>query len=210
MEAIARKDTPTKLRIRETARSMFNQLGYMNVTIAELARGIGMAEGNLWYHYKTKQDLVLAIQHDFGDRCRTVFRAPKAEDPITAYAHYLTAWRGLLDDFKFLFVDAGSYGPFVAEIDYDLRSGMGSTVRHGHRLLMALDEAGHIVSSDINLHDRAEHALVIMTFHFRWTAMSKPPDVYAGITAAHAIDQHLTLLEGVITKDALDAIRKAV
>lgn len=210
MDAALRKDSPTKQRIRDTAREMFNRLGYTNVTIAQLAQGIGMAEGNLWYHYKTKQDLVLAIQHDFGARCRTDFRATRRDDPIEAYAEFLKAWRGLLDDFKFLFVDSGSYGPFVADIDYDIRGGMGSTVRHGHKLLMALEQAGHIVGTGVNLRDRAEQALVVLTFHFRWVAMSKTPDEAAGVTAAHAVEQHLTLLEGVVAEDALAAIRQGV
>ena len=41
----------TRDRIIDTARQLFNRLHYANVTTAMLADAVGIAEGNLWYHF---------------------------------------------------------------------------------------------------------------------------------------------------------------
>lgn len=204
------KDSPTKQRIRDTARALFNTHGYGNVTIARLAEALGMAEGNLWYHYQTKKALVLAVQRDFADRCQTDFRIAERDDPIAAYTQYLRAWRGLLDDFRFLFIDGGAYGSFVEDVGYDLPAGMRDTVRLNHRLLEGLDRAGHVHDTDANLRDRAEHALVLMTFYLPWVTMSAPAEQAEAATARDAVEQHLIVLEGLVKAPVLARIREGL
>ena len=51
----------TRDRIIATALRLFNEVGYGAVTTAALAEHLGMAEGNLWYHFKTKRALLDAI-----------------------------------------------------------------------------------------------------------------------------------------------------
>jgi len=41
----------TRERILEVSRELFNRDGYANTTIARIASEIGIAEGNLWYHF---------------------------------------------------------------------------------------------------------------------------------------------------------------
>ena len=55
----------TKERIIALAQTRFNELGYGNVTTAALAAELGISEGNLWYHFKTKRDLLEAISAEF-------------------------------------------------------------------------------------------------------------------------------------------------
>ena len=54
--------TGTKKRIIETSLTLFNELGFGNVTTARLAEALGISEGNLWYHFRTKTDLVSVHQ----------------------------------------------------------------------------------------------------------------------------------------------------
>jgi len=49
----------TKNRILTQSRLLFNQRGFYNTTIADIAAECGMSRGNLTYHYKTK-DAILA------------------------------------------------------------------------------------------------------------------------------------------------------
>ena len=51
----------TRERIVEQALLLFNEQGYGAVTTAALAAHCGIAEGNLWYHFKTKRALLDAI-----------------------------------------------------------------------------------------------------------------------------------------------------
>ncbi|MFH1983915.1 MAG: TetR/AcrR family transcriptional regulator [Pseudomonadota bacterium] len=53
-----------KLEILHAATILFAQKGYNETSIAELARITGVAEGTIFYHFKTKIDLLLAILED--------------------------------------------------------------------------------------------------------------------------------------------------
>ena len=47
--------------ILHTATRLFSDKGYRNTSIAELAKLTGVAEGTIFYHFKTKEELFLAI-----------------------------------------------------------------------------------------------------------------------------------------------------
>jgi AcrR family transcriptional regulator len=50
-----------KDNILQTATRLFSEKGYRNTSIAELAKITGVAEGTIFYHFKTKEELYLAI-----------------------------------------------------------------------------------------------------------------------------------------------------
>lgn len=51
----------TKENILNTARELFNDLGYSNVTIRMIALKLNMSSGNLNYHYKKREDILEAL-----------------------------------------------------------------------------------------------------------------------------------------------------
>jgi len=53
--------TPTKEKILNTARDLFNNDGYNRVSMRDIANELHMSVGNLTYHFKKKEDLVEAI-----------------------------------------------------------------------------------------------------------------------------------------------------
>ncbi len=58
------KDTrkaPTKSRILDAARELFNSRGATEVTTHDIASGCGISPGNLYYHYANKEAIVRAL-----------------------------------------------------------------------------------------------------------------------------------------------------
>lgn len=51
----------TKQTILEKAKILFNETGYQSTTLRQIALELGMSQGNLNYHFKTKQDLLEAL-----------------------------------------------------------------------------------------------------------------------------------------------------
>lgn len=58
-------------RILQTARELFNEQGVANVTLADIGEHLGISEGNVWYHFHTKQDLIYALFTELQVRVRT-------------------------------------------------------------------------------------------------------------------------------------------
>jgi AcrR family transcriptional regulator len=53
--------------ILDAATGLFSQKGFNETPISEISRLTGAAEGTIFYHYKTKEGLFLAILKDFKD-----------------------------------------------------------------------------------------------------------------------------------------------
>ena len=61
-EPLMNTSPSTRERILEVSRELFNRYGYANTTIAHIASEVGIAEGNLWYHFRTKRELASDLE----------------------------------------------------------------------------------------------------------------------------------------------------
>ncbi|GAC1474438.1 MAG: TetR/AcrR family transcriptional regulator [Ktedonobacteraceae bacterium] len=55
------KRRKTRDLILQAARELFNERGEAHVTLAHIGEHLGISEGNVWYHFHTKRDLILAL-----------------------------------------------------------------------------------------------------------------------------------------------------
>jgi AcrR family transcriptional regulator len=64
----------TKQNILDTAKQLFNEFGYSNVTIRMIASKLGMSSGNLNYHFQKREDILEALYFEmvavFDERVR--------------------------------------------------------------------------------------------------------------------------------------------
>ena len=102
----------TKDRILETARELFNARRFGNVTTAELAAECGIAEGNLWYHFKNKRALLEAITEQFlvDVEERLALLPSDPEIILQEYADMLFALMTEIRQYRFLYRDQADYG----------------------------------------------------------------------------------------------------
>jgi len=57
----------TKSKIVDQSIEFFNQYGYSNVSLHQIAKAINLSSGNLTYHYPKKEDLMDAVYATFVD-----------------------------------------------------------------------------------------------------------------------------------------------
>lgn len=58
------KLAPTRERILDAARALFNERGYDRVTMRAVSDSLGISVGNLTYHFAHKHELVIALMDD--------------------------------------------------------------------------------------------------------------------------------------------------
>ena len=95
-----RESGATRTKLVETARMLFLKKGYDGASVAEILREAGVNSGSLYYFFKTKEDLLLAVLDWYVDRLYPEVIDPAAgrtTDPIErvfavleGYRHYLT------------------------------------------------------------------------------------------------------------------------
>src|SRR5882724_10088023 len=88
-------------RILDASVRLFNERGFQNVPALRIAMHLGISPGHLSYHFKTKNDIVMALfprlEEEMG---RNVLEAVRPGQPFTAadgashtVAVFRTLWR---------------------------------------------------------------------------------------------------------------------
>ncbi|GIF52195.1 TetR family transcriptional regulator [Asanoa ferruginea] len=62
----------TRDRIREQALALFTDRGYATASLREIADRVGITKASLYYHYPSKQDLLVAVVRPLVDRWREI------------------------------------------------------------------------------------------------------------------------------------------
>ena len=101
-----RKAVSTRDHLIAVSLGLFNERGPDRVTTAQIAEAAGINEGNLYYYFKTKQALTLAIFDRFEAAIDDLLDRDQAAgaDPA-AYVAFLTEWFEIVWAYRFLYRD---------------------------------------------------------------------------------------------------------
>jgi len=104
-----------KSQIIKTALTLFNERGFGATTTAAIAEATGKSVGNIWYHYRTKGDMLEAITELAIERFeeRIAIRPLYGENILHEYAKMLRFFANELRDFRFIYRDQVDYGNFT-------------------------------------------------------------------------------------------------
>lgn len=83
------KKIKTKDKILLAAIEQYNQLGVQGITSRHIAAEMGISHGNLDYHYKTKEDIILAIYEKMRSEMSDYFISRRQESSSIEHVHLL-------------------------------------------------------------------------------------------------------------------------
>lgn len=202
----------TRDRILETARELFNARRFGNVTTAELASECGIAEGNLWYHFKNKRALLEAITerflHDVEDR---LARLPSDPDRILEqYADMLSVLMSEIRQYRFLYRDQADYGEHTDNLLERLPGIYRDTQAQFRAFFHGMIKGGHLSLSQHETTALATNSVMILRYHLEFLRESgQDSDIGSGVVGS-AVEQHLTLFEEALTSEARKTLRVAL
>ncbi len=96
----------TKQLIQAAALELFNVSGYANTSIARIADAVGITEGNLWYHFRVKEDLVNALVDQLVESLNGHYQAARSRHSMEE--EYVRYFDGVMQDmlrFRFIMRD---------------------------------------------------------------------------------------------------------
>ena len=200
----------TRDRIVATALALFNEQGYGAVTTAMLASACGIAEGNLWYHFKTRAALLDAISERFAESIEQRLTMRPGADPVGDYAAMLEVVMAEFRAFRFIYRDQQAYGDQVQGVNSNAPRWLEMTFDQIEAYLAALVDAGLLDWPRERLRDLAINATIILRYgldHYR--ELGEP--IGAGTGAVRrTLKRHLTLFEHRLEPEAAARLRPAI
>ncbi|MFM5955513.1 MAG: TetR family transcriptional regulator [Novosphingobium sp.] len=200
----------TRDRIVVTALGLFNEQGYGAVTTAALASACGIAEGNLWYHFKTRQALLDAIGERFAAEIEVRLAMRPGADPLGGYAAMLEAVMAEFRAFRFLYRDQQAYGEQAGVVSSNTPRWLEMTFDQMEAYLDALVDAGLLDWPRERLRDLAINATIMLRYgleHYR--ELGEPIAAGAG-AVRRTLRRHLTLFEHRLDPQAAERLHGAI
>ena len=172
----------TRQRILDASLAMFNAQGEPNVTTNHIADELEISPGNLYYHFRNKDDI---IEHLFGryeERIDAALGAPEGRLPglediwLQLHLVFECIW-----DYRFLYRDLAN----ILSRNRRLRIRFARILRRAdeqaHTVMRGLVQAGIMRASKDELAATATNVLVIATFWLNYAAARGDKDEHAAI-----------------------------
>ena len=174
----------TRQRILDASLAMFNEQGEPNVTTNHIADELEISPGNLYYHFRNKDDI---IEHLFGryeERIDAALGAPTDRLPglediwLLLHLVFECIW-----DYRFLYRDLAD----ILSRNRRLRIRFARILRRAdeqaHDVMRGLSQAGVMRASAAELDAAATNVLVIATFWMNYASARGDKDEQVSIRA---------------------------
>ena len=202
----------TRDRIRYEARLLFNEQGFGNTTTAALAAHLGIAEGNLWYHFKNKRALLDAISGEFI----TVVEQRLAQRPQTEgriledYVRLIDIYLTELRDYRFLYRDQADYGDLGEEVLRRLPQWYTDTREQFRFYFNRMMDAGLLEMPPERMDDLVTNVTIIIRYSLEYQRETQQPATSGSGAVRQAIARHLTLFQHYLTDEAAAVLQAAI
>jgi len=191
----------TRERILETSLALFNREGEPHVTTADIADEMNISPGNLYYHFRNKDDIIGELYSAYEKGVMALFAVP-ADADVEDLWFLLHVLFERMRDYRFLYRDLDeitSRNRKLALRVADLLRRFGSTVLE---LCRSLVRSGRMRASERELGALASNATLISTYWMSWQRVGGAhgaaggDDVNLGLAAYHVLALFAPFMQG--------------
>jgi len=174
------RNMKTKDRIIDASIELFNSEGERNVTTNHIASHLNISPGNLYYHFRNKEEIIRHIFTKYADHMQVSFEPVKpSQDAMKILTNYLDAVFSALYHFNFLYDNL----PVILARDPELRIQFlqihDKMMEKIHHLIVSLKAADVINVENDDIDDLANIIKQQVTF---WISYCKTSSEDATIT----------------------------
>ena len=166
----------TKDKIIATAIKLFNQHGTKAISTNHIAKEMGISPGNLYYHFRSKNDIIRSISDNFRNELGSILEIQL--DTISDFSHNLTnlfnRFFRIQHSYQFLFLE----GVQLAKQDHMLMANytkLRTLIKRGyHELLSNLVKIKIMKKQSINIiDDLLDAQWIIMWYWINHTILDR-------------------------------------
>jgi len=201
----------TRDKIIKASIDLFNEQGERNVTTNHIAAHLGISPGNLYYHFRNKEDIILSIYEEYARNLllETFPQVSPDVKPLDAIIMYMDAVFQMMIKFRFFYSNLPvllDKNPCLREKYVEVQQSIADRVR---QLLISLRSSKIIAIDDSELADIVSILRLVNTF---WLSFYQTQNIDVEINDAvfyQGVLKILVILRPYTTVEALPEFNKA-
>jgi AcrR family transcriptional regulator len=159
----------TRERILETSLALFNRLGEPHVTTADIADEMNISPGNLYYHFRNKDDIIGELYAAYEASVVPLLTVPEAPPPgVEDLWFMLHVLFERMRDYRFLYRDLDE----ITSRNRKLATRFADLIRRGERtvteLCRSLVRTGQMDASEREIAAIAANATLVSMYWMSW------------------------------------------
>ena len=187
------RDTRTKILVASLL--LFNEQGEPGTTTNEIADAVDISPGNLYYHFRSKDDIVIELFKRFLARLQPVIDIPKdallSADDLWFQLHMGFEVKG---DYRFLYRNLADLTARIPEFDRAMRALLARERQSVLNSLSGLEQAGLAELSGLQKELLAQNLQLALTYWIPFSDLQNPHALDDGSAQVFGIARVLMLV----------------
>lgn len=199
----------TKDRIVQASIELFNAKGERNVTTNHIASHLNISPGNLYYHFRNKEEIIRNIFTKYAEHMQVSFEPVNpSQDPVNMLTSYLDAVFSALYHFNFLYDNL----PVIMARDPELKSQYlevhNKMMDKIHQLVISLEKASIIKMDAEDVEDFSNIIKQQVTFWISYCKTSREVTSMTSELIYNGLLKVLLLFKPYVTEDYKEPVRQ--
>ncbi len=184
----------TRERILEASLRLFNDFGEPNVTTSAISDELGISPGNLYYHFRNKDEIVDDLFERFERDIAVTLLAPGGRAPtvddIWLFLHLMfeLTWK-----YRFLFRDLNDLLTRNRTLEIHFRQILQHKVNTAVIICEGLVARGEMIASRAEIKSLSENMVVVSTYWLSYEYVRNPRSLNEGEAMSRGIFQVMSL-----------------
>jgi len=199
----------TRERILETSLALFNEFGEPNVTTSAIADELGISPGNLYYHFRSKDEIVNALFEAFERDMATQLTAPTQRtvhvEDIWLFLHLLFE---IVRKYRFIYRDPSDLVTKNRVVETHFKRILGYQVKTAAAICDGLVARGDMRASKSEIQALAVNVIVIATYWPAFDYVCDPRRKDAGNDFSRGAFQVMSLAAPYLQGEAKQLLQK--
>jgi AcrR family transcriptional regulator len=165
----------TRERILELSLRLFNEFGEPNITTTVIAEEMNISPGNLYYHFRNKDDIVNSIFVQFEAEIERMLTVPDGRrsniEDVWFYLHLMfeLIWR-----YRFFYRDLNDLLSRNRKLELHFKAILGHKIKVARQLCLDLRGEDSLAASDTEIEAMATNMVVVASYWLSYEYVLNP------------------------------------
>lgn len=193
----------TRERIVETAHRLFNEFGEPNVTTSTLADELNISPGNLYYHFRNKDEITGELFGAFEREMDALLAAPAGRRVSVEDAWlFLHLVFELIWKYRFVYRDLNDLLTRSRVIETHFQRILADSARVAGALARGMRDAGELAAGDAEITALAQNLVLVTTYWLSFEVVRAPRRAIDGAAMGRGAYHAISLLAPYLVGDA--------